>query len=108
MITASGRFVTRSLSEENNTQIRSRLPALLINDLPNISNLVDFILYADDANIIIAGYSEEEIQCKVDQLSSLLMKWVDSNGLALNLKKTHRSLSCNPEELQETLATRRT
>ena len=68
---------------------------IYINDLPNISNLADFILYADDANIVITGYSEEEIQCKVDQLSLLLMKWVDSNGLALNLKKTHFMLFSN-------------
>ena len=35
---AFGRFVTRSLSEENNTQIRSRLPALLIllNDIISV------------------------------------------------------------------------
>ena len=62
---------------------------IYINDLPNITNLAKFILYADDANIIVTGYTEEEVQYKLNQITSLLIKWVDSNGLALNLKKTH-------------------
>ena len=62
---------------------------IYINDLPSISTLAKFILYADDANIIITGQSEEEIQSKLLQITSLLLKWVDSNGLSLNLKKTH-------------------
>ena len=33
---------------------------IYINDLPNISNLAKFILYADDANIIVTGNTEEE------------------------------------------------
>ena len=68
---------------------------IYINDLPNISKLAEFILYADDANIIITGTSIEEIQSKLDNLTSLLIKWVDSNGLALNLKKTHYMIFSN-------------
>ena len=68
---------------------------IYINDLPNISKLAEFILYADDANIIITGTSIEEIQSKLDNLTSLLLKWVDSNGLALNLKKTHYMIFSN-------------
>ena len=60
---------------------------IYINDLPLISNLAKFILYADDANIIVTGNSEEEVQAKITSISNLLVKWVDSNGLALNLKK---------------------
>ena len=62
---------------------------IYINDLPHISNLANFILYADDANIIITGNTEGEVQVKLLEIASLLIKWVDSNGLALNLKKTH-------------------
>ena len=68
---------------------------IYINDLPNISNLAKFILYADDANIIVKGHTEEEVQLKLLQITSLLIKWVDSNGLALNLKKTHYMVFSN-------------
>ena len=68
---------------------------IYINDLPNISKLAEFILYADDANIIITGTCVEEIQSKLNNLTSLLIKWVDSNGLALNLKKTHYMIFSN-------------
>ena len=62
---------------------------IYINDLPNMSDLAKFILYADDANIIVTGNSEEEVQAKLQYITTLLIKWVDINGLALNLKKTH-------------------
>ena len=61
---------------------------IYINDLPGISNLAKFILYADDANIIITGSNIQEIISKIDHLTDVLIKWVYSNGLALNLKKT--------------------
>ena len=62
---------------------------IYINDLPCISNLAKFILYADDANIIVTGTTEEEVNQKLQMITSLLISWVDSNGLSLNLKKTH-------------------
>jgi len=61
---------------------------IYINDLPGISNLAKFILYADDANIIITGSNIQEIISKIDHLTDVLIKRVYSNGLALNLKKT--------------------
>ena len=61
---------------------------IYINDLPNISNLAKFILYADDANILLTGKDTEEILEKFDSIANSILKWVNSNGLALNLKKT--------------------
>ena len=61
---------------------------IYINDLPGISNLAKFILYADDANIIITGSTIQEVIEIVEQLTKKLVSWVYSNGLALNLKKT--------------------
>lgn len=46
-------------------------------------------MYADDANIILTGNSLEEVYQKLDYLAQDLVKWVDNNGLALNLKKTN-------------------
>ncbi len=62
---------------------------IYINDLPQISNLAKFIMYADDANIFITGKTLDEIYSKFDIISTILLKWVDSNGLVLNLKKTN-------------------
>ena len=60
---------------------------IYINDLPAIAQYAKFILYADDANIIITANTIEQIYEKVQQLSTNLIKWVNCNGLALNLKK---------------------
>ena len=61
---------------------------IYINDLPGISDFANFILYADDANIIITADTIEEVFELTNKLLGLLKKWVDSNGLALNVKKT--------------------
>ena len=61
---------------------------IYINDLPEIANFAKFILYADDANIIITANTIEEIHEHVLNLIKSLSKWVNCNGLALNLIKT--------------------
>ena len=61
---------------------------IYINDLPNISEIAKFIMYADDANIIITATNITEINQKLKELCSKLLEWVDDNGLKLNLKKT--------------------
>ena len=61
---------------------------IYINDLPSISNLAKFIMYADDANIIITGTDMDEIYQKFETISTIFVDWVDLNGLTLNLKKT--------------------
>ena len=57
-----------------------------LNDIPEIAPFEKFILYADDANIIL---SEESIDIKVRETYVLiknLIIWVKSNRLVLNLK----------------------
>ena len=61
---------------------------IYINDLPKINNLAKFILYADDANIIITATTLEEVINETQKLINSLVNWVDSNGLALNIDKT--------------------
>ena len=61
---------------------------IYINDIPNIYKIAKFILYADDANIIITGNNHIEVWEHLNQLNKFLVQWVNSNGLALNLKKT--------------------
>ena len=88
---------------------------IYINDIPLISKLAKFIMYADDANIIISGKNIDEINEKLINLSTGLLNWVDTNGLALNLKKTkymifsrqksgcHRAYSSLTQKLNEKL-----
>ena len=57
---------------------------IYINDLPGISNLAEFILYADDANIIVSGSTLDEVSHKVNKLIGSLVDWVGVNGLSLN------------------------
>ena len=61
---------------------------IYINDMPQISNLAQFILYADDANIIVTGKSLREIEQTISNLIPLLLDWISCNGLKLNIKKT--------------------
>ena len=62
---------------------------IYINDIPEICNFAKFILYADDANILLTGQNMAEIEEQLDKLSESLLRWVDCNGLALNLRKTN-------------------
>ena len=73
---------------------------IYINDIPNVSDLATFILYADDANIIITGDCEAEIRDQLTVLINKLVNWVDSNGLALNLKKTNYMLFSRKRNLE--------
>ena len=57
-----------------------------------MNNLAQFILYADDANIIISGNSILEVEEKINTLCERLMEWVRVNGLLINLKKTNYML----------------
>ena len=62
---------------------------IYINDIPEISSTAKFILYADDANIIVTA--NNTIEGVYNQLVSLidnLEDWVHCNGLTLTLKKT--------------------
>ena len=58
---------------------------IYINDIPNISKVAKFILYADDANIIITGDSMIDIKNNLSILTQKLVSWVNFNGILLNL-----------------------
>ena len=58
---------------------------IYINDIPEVAHFAKFILYADDANIIITANTIEEINDQVLNLTKSLSRWVNCNGLALNL-----------------------
>ena len=57
---------------------------IYINDIPDLADFATFILYADDANIILTANTIEEISNQLKMLILNLQQWVNSNGLALN------------------------
>ena len=107
-------FVSVNRKDSTKTLIKFGVPqgsilgpllfVIYINDIPEIFKIAKFILYADDANIILNGENMSEISEKLNILSRALVKWVDCNGLALNLKKTNymifsRHRTCEISEL---------
>src|SRR5688572_19701195 len=68
---------------------------LFINDLPNASNLVDFILFADDSNVFISHKTYEGLFELANQELQKIADWFQSNKLSLNLSKTSYILFCS-------------
>ena len=61
---------------------------LYINDLPNISKVLFFYLFADDANIYYESNSLNELEKTVNKELSKLYLWLNVNRLSLNIDKT--------------------
>ena len=68
---------------------------IYINDMPKVYKWAKFILYADDANIIITAKNIYEIEEHFKTLSRELHSWVNSNGLLLNVTKTNYMIFAN-------------
>ena len=64
---------------------------LYINDLPNISKVLDFYLFADDtSNIYYESDNLDKLERKVNkELGKLIQLWLNVNRLFLNLSKTN-------------------
>ena len=61
---------------------------IYINDLPNSSHLFDFIMYADDVNLITCGKDITELLDKTNEEMEKVSNWFINNKLTLN-KKNH-------------------
>ena len=68
---------------------------LYINDICNVTNLVKFILFADDTNVFCAGDNKLELECMLNRELAKLCKWFAVNKLSLNLSKTSYMLFRN-------------
>ena len=73
---------------------------IYINDIVNCSNILHFILFADDTNIFYSSKSHYDIMKVVNAELIKLSEWFRANKLSLNAKKTNyiifgnRSKSC--------------
>ena len=68
---------------------------IYINDISAIDKTIDFILYADDANILISGSTIQEIFEKLQIFLPKLEDWVNINSLKLNTTKTKYMIFSN-------------
>ena len=62
---------------------------IYVNDIDNISRILNFILFADDTNIL---YSNPDFRSLIKNINSelnSLSDWFKANRLSINLKKTH-------------------
>ena len=61
---------------------------IYINDLPNISNEITCLSYADDTAIIFKNKSTEDLQNTVNDVTAKISSWFHANFLSLNTSKT--------------------
>ena len=66
-----------------------KLFILYINDICNISNILNFIIFADDTNIFCTGDKIEAVAATVSIELNKLHNWFALNKLSLNIKKTN-------------------
>ena len=62
---------------------------IYINDLPNASNLLNFLLFADDTTILHSHYDPNELMNTLNTEISKVLTWLKAKKLSLNLTKTH-------------------
>ena len=60
-----------------------------IDDIVNVSALVDFLMFADDTNIFISSHSFESLCVTANTVLAKLTKWFRLNKLSLNVNKTN-------------------
>ena len=70
----------------------SLLFLLYINDLPNVSNILDPIMFADDTNLFYSHHHIKELFTTVNKELQKHGDWLTSNKLSLNIKKTKYTL----------------
>ncbi|XP_047991102.1 uncharacterized protein LOC125230117 [Leguminivora glycinivorella] len=71
------------------SSVSNILFSLLLNDLPHAIQAAEILMYADDIAAIITAQSVATLEGKLNDTAAQLAHWFDTNGLALNLKKTH-------------------
>ena len=60
---------------------------LCINDLPNASNILRFLLYADDTNILYRNLDPKSITDTMNKEIPKVTEWFNSDKLCINTNK---------------------
>ena len=72
---------------------------IYINDLPNVSSMLSFFLFADDTNIYLEAGDLNSLTQTINKELSKVKSWLDCNKLALNIDKTNFVLFHSPREI---------
>src|SRR6218665_222623 len=70
----------------------SNLGALLflyINDLPNATKVLKYILFAGDTNAFCSNDSLSELIHRINEELNILLDWFRANRLSINTKKSY-------------------
>src|SRR6218665_539256 len=62
---------------------------LFINDLPNASKLLNFLLFTDDTSILASHKSHDQLLSMVNLELGYVNNWFRANKLSLNVMKTN-------------------
>lgn len=67
---------------------------LYVNDLVNISANILPILFADDTNLFLVGTDLDQLITSMNNELKLLIEWINTNKLVLNVSKTNYMIFC--------------
>ena len=78
---------------------------IYINDLPSVSKVLSFFLFADDTNIYCESENITNLKDKIIKELLKVKSWLEINKLALNIEKTnfvifHSSRRRLPNDIQ--------
>ena len=62
---------------------------IYINDLPNVSKILSFFLFADDTSIYYGSDNINKLNYKLNRELLKVKSWLEINKLALNIEKTN-------------------
>ena len=68
---------------------------IYINDIVNCSNILKFILFADDTTVLYENININDLNNVLSQEIDKVMKWFSANKLLINLSKTNTMLFSN-------------
>ena len=70
---------------------------IYVNDIINCSNILKFILFADDTTILYKNRNINELNVILCNETKNVMNWFSANKLLLNFSKTHTMLFSNKQ-----------
>ena len=62
---------------------------IYINDMVSVSDLLFYVLFADDSNVFLSGKNIDQVITDINGALVGLVEWLNTNKLTLNVKKTH-------------------
>ncbi|KAJ2939493.1 hypothetical protein O0L34_g6315 [Tuta absoluta] len=81
--------MSTSMGVAQGSSVSNILFSLLLNDLPESIDAGEAFMYADDVAVVVCAKNHDSLERKLNEAAAQVCTWFKSNGLVLNLKKTH-------------------